>query len=43
MHMPKAIDNALTYGTFPVVFGGVMGLGVYGVAQGWSPVAPSWG
>ena len=39
MHMPKAIDNALTYGTFPVVFGGVMGVGVYGVAQGWSPVA----
>ena len=36
---PKAVDNALTYGTFPVVFGGVMGVGVYGVAQGWSPVA----
>ena len=39
MHMPKALDNALTYGTFPVVFGGVMGVGVYGVARGWSPVA----
>jgi len=38
MHKPRVIDAALTYGTFPVVFGSVMGLGVYGVAQGWDPV-----
>ena len=31
---PKAIDNALTYGTFPIVFGGAMGVGVYGVELG---------
>jgi sterol desaturase/sphingolipid hydroxylase (fatty acid hydroxylase superfamily) len=38
MKKPKIVDAALTYGTFPIVFGGVMGLGLYGVAQGWSPV-----
>ena len=38
MHKPKVIDAALTYGTFPVVFGSVMGIGVYGMAQGWDPV-----
>jgi sterol desaturase/sphingolipid hydroxylase (fatty acid hydroxylase superfamily) len=39
MHRPEALDAALTYGTFPVVFGGVMGIGVYGMAEGWNPVA----
>ena len=35
---PKAIKAALTYGTFPLVFGSVMGIGVYGMARGWDPV-----
>lgn len=35
---PPIIAAVLTYGTFPVVFGGVMGLGVFGVANGWNPV-----
>lgn len=39
MHKPKIIAAALTYGTFPVVFGGAMGAGVYGVAHGWNPVS----
>ncbi|MGB8328782.1 MAG: sterol desaturase family protein [Polyangiales bacterium] len=39
MQKPPIVDAALTYGTFPVVFGGVMGLGLYGVAWGWDPVA----
>jgi len=38
MQKPRILDAALTYGTFPAVFGGVMGLGVYGVSRGWSPV-----
>ena len=43
MHTLKPIAAALTYGAFPVVFGGAMGLGVYGVAQGWNPVATAMG
>jgi hypothetical protein len=43
MHTPKPIAAALTYGAFPVVFGGAMGLGVYGVGQGWNPVATAMG
>jgi ornithine lipid hydroxylase len=38
MNKPEIIDAMLTYGTFPVVFGCVMGLGIYGVGQGWNPV-----
>jgi len=38
MRKSKLIDRALTYGTFPVVFGGVMGIGLYGVRRGWDPV-----
>jgi sterol desaturase/sphingolipid hydroxylase (fatty acid hydroxylase superfamily) len=40
---PANMAAALTYGAFPVVFGGAMGLGVYGVAQGWNPVATAMG
>ncbi len=43
MDTPKPISVALTYGTFPLVFGGAMGLGVYGVGQGWNPVATAMG
>ena len=43
MHTPKPIAVALTYGTFPVVFAGGMGVGVYGMAQGWSPIATAMG
>ena len=39
MRNQKIIHQALTYGTFPVVFGGVMVLGVYGIGRGWNPVA----
>jgi len=35
----RVVDGALTYGTFPVVFGGVMAVAVYGIGQGWDPVA----
>ncbi len=38
MRTPSLVDRALTYGTFPVVFGGVMGTGLYGIANGWDPV-----
>jgi sterol desaturase/sphingolipid hydroxylase (fatty acid hydroxylase superfamily) len=37
--MKTVLDATLTYGTFPIVFGAVMGVGVYGVAEGWNPVA----
>ncbi len=36
--MTKAIDGAVTYGTFPIVFGGAMGIGIAGMARGWDPV-----
>jgi hypothetical protein len=39
MNKPRTIDAALTYGTFPVVFGGTMVAGVYAIVQGWDPVA----
>ena len=38
MRKSSLIDAALTYGTFPVVFGGVMVLGIYGIGRGWDPV-----
>lgn len=34
----ELIDDALTYGTFPVVFGGAMGLALHGISTGWDPV-----
>ena len=40
---PTLIAAALTYGTFPLVFGGVMGLALYAVAQGWNPVFTAMG
>ena len=43
MRTPKPIAAALTYATFPVVFGATMGLGVYGVGRGWNPVATAMG
>ena len=43
MPKPAPIDAALTYGSFPVVFGGAMGFGIYGVAQGWNPVFTAMG
>jgi len=38
MHELPIVDTALTYATFPIVFGGVMGLGIYGIGRGWDPV-----
>jgi len=32
------IDAAFTYATFPLVFGGAMGLGIVGMGRGWDPV-----
>lgn len=32
------VDKALTYGIFPVVFGGALGLALYGIGSGWDPV-----
>ena len=43
MPKPTPIAMALTYGSFPLVFGGAMGFGVYGVAQGWNPVFTAMG
>lgn len=43
MRKPGIVDAALTYGTFPVVFGGAMGLGIYGIGRGWDPVATAMG
>ena len=43
MDSPKPIAAALTYGTFPIIFGGVMGLGLYGVGQGRNPVTTAMG
>jgi len=43
MHKSEVIDAALTYGTFPVVFGGVMIAGIYGVGHGWNPVVTAMG
>ena len=37
--MKRVLHGALTFGTFPIVFAGVMGVGVYGVEEGWNPVA----
>lgn len=36
--MARWIDATLTYGTFPIVFGGAMGLGIAGMERGWDPV-----
>jgi len=38
MEKPKALDAALTYGTFPLVFGGAMAVAIAGVERGWDPV-----
>ncbi len=38
MTKPKLIERLLTYGTFPLVFGGAMGVALYGVSNGWDPV-----
>jgi sterol desaturase/sphingolipid hydroxylase (fatty acid hydroxylase superfamily) len=35
---PPLVDAAATYGTFPVVFGGAMAVGIYGIGRGWDPV-----
>jgi sterol desaturase/sphingolipid hydroxylase (fatty acid hydroxylase superfamily) len=35
---PPAVDVALTYATFPVVFGGAMGVAFVGMERGWDPV-----
>ncbi len=43
MQRSKTIDAALTYGTFPVVFGGAMSVGLYGIGQGWDPVGTATG
>jgi len=43
MNKPNVIDGALTYGTFPVVFGGAMTVGIYGVGHGWNPVITAMG
>jgi len=43
MHKPEPIDAALRYGTFPVVFGAALGLGVYGIDRGWNPVFTAMG
>ncbi|MDH3202758.1 MAG: sterol desaturase family protein [Myxococcales bacterium] len=43
MTKPKLIDDALTYAAFPLVFGGAMGTGLYGVSQGWDPVLTAMG
>lgn len=43
MSQPKLIEAALTYATFPLVFGGALGLGVYGIAGGWNPVFTAMG
>jgi sterol desaturase/sphingolipid hydroxylase (fatty acid hydroxylase superfamily) len=43
MQKPKLIHAALTYGTFPLVFGGVLGIGIYGMARGWNPVFTAMG
>ncbi|MBT8451982.1 MAG: sterol desaturase family protein [Deltaproteobacteria bacterium] len=40
---PTLIAAALTYGTFPLVFGGVMGLALYAVARGSDPVFTAMG
>ena len=36
--MARWIDRLLTYGTFPIVFGGAMGVGIVGMGRGWDPV-----
>lgn len=38
MPKPKLIDDALTYGSFPAVFGGAMGIALFGISSGWDPV-----
>ncbi len=43
MDKPELIDAALRYGSFPLVFGGSLGIGVYGIAQGWNPVFTAMG
>lgn len=35
----RVVDGTLTYGTFPLVFGSVMAVAVYGMGRGWDPVA----
>ena len=41
--MARWIDATLTYGTFPLVFGGAMGLGIWGMGRGWDPVYTAMG
>jgi sterol desaturase/sphingolipid hydroxylase (fatty acid hydroxylase superfamily) len=36
--MSRWIDTALTYGTFPLVFGGAMTAAIVGMERGWDPV-----
>ncbi|MGB5703592.1 MAG: sterol desaturase family protein [Polyangiales bacterium] len=38
MRKPESLDVALTYGTFPLVFGGAMGVAIVGMDLGWDPV-----
>lgn len=37
MSKPALLDGLLTYGSFPLVFGSVMGLALHGVSHGWPP------
>ncbi len=36
--MATWIDRTLTYGTFPIVFGGAIGVALFGIGRGWDPV-----
>ena len=38
MNLPRPVRTALTYGTFPVVFFGVLGTALYGLSHDWDPV-----
>lgn len=38
MRKAESLDVALTYGTFPLVFGGAMGVAIVGMDLGWDPV-----
>lgn len=38
MRQRSSVDRALTYGTFPVVFGGAMAIALAGMGVGWDPV-----
>jgi sterol desaturase/sphingolipid hydroxylase (fatty acid hydroxylase superfamily) len=43
MDKPAMLDWALTYGTFPLGFGGAMGVGIVGMDWGWDPVQTATG